>query len=743
MNACIRSWKWHILFSAGCLALALFYPSELPAREAGVSNPQPSPAVVANLAPFPGQVTVQDATGEGVLTAIFPPRTMATLVLRETCRISATGQLPPTATSSRCEEVIGPGSLGILYVVGQPEKPTFQMAVVTPQSDPSALARVLTTASSALDQQAMTQFITGGYTSLGVVWEPNLRPRKLLVPVKILVDDEEPAARRIWEARLRARIAAVNDILGRFCPIQLNVVAAETWRSNDKLASLEDGYQQFVTTVDPLPGTLAIGFASQWASQKQAATLGTCAGPFSRHILLREHGPAITETERVEMLLHELGHVFGAVHIADTDSLMRPKLENRRARDRQFLLGFDPVNTLVMNMVAGELLQRKTRWEDFSEHTRGSLLFCYRALVAAEESDETASLLIERLEQVSRQQAPLVAGVEPGQATDDTPSGDLRESSDQPPTRSPAVDLAHGAPAPEPPGETRSSIKPATPEATAGLERPTTPQEHQSGREAREKTGTASTPPTGSTDVFPPPAPPEESLAAARWVIQAVVAEWDPAAVPVSGPRPMGDAVMEMLVRKAAEVAQQIPAQSATQRSAFLRALAVLVDDSIFLREQPGLGVVWAKLETEAERQRRLARIPLPTIEGRHDWAQHFGVSAALTDLLGAGPARSLGLAKEWRDAQGDSGFSFTDLAADYAGVVFAEAVQSGRISLAELAENFTLPAYVPPLSRYPEEISFPRMIREYGGFFGERTRAIVREIEDAIGSLPAYRRSP
>jgi len=200
---------------------------------------------------------------------------------------------------------------------------------------------------------------------------------------------------------------------------------------------------------------------------------------------------------------------------------------------------------------------------------------------------------------------------------------------------------------------------------------------------------------------------------------------------------------MEILVRKGAEVAQQIPAQSATQRSAFLRVLGVLVDDSTFLREQPGLGVVWAKLETEAERQRRLARIPLPTIEGRHDWAQHFGVSAALTDVLGAGPARSLGLAKEWRDAQGDSGFSFTDLAADYAGVVFAEAVQSGRISLAELAKNFTLPAYVPPLSRYPEEISFPRMIREYGGFFGERTRAIVREIEDAIGSLPAYRRSP
>ena len=748
MSSRIRSWKWSILLSAGCLAGAILVSSKVFARESGVPASKLTPAVVANLAPFPVHVMVQASAGDTVLKATFPPRAMATLMLGETCRMSVELEhLAASRPSPQLEKAITPGSLAILHVEGQPGKPTLQMTVVTSHSDPSDLGRVVNMASSQIDQERVTPPISGGYTSLGVIWEPEVRPRRLRVPVKILVDDEEPAAPRIWEARLRARIAAVNDILGRFCPIQLEVVAAETWRSDNKLASLEDGYQQFVTTVNPLPGALAIGFASQWTDRKLPATLGTCAGPFSCHILLREHGPAITETERVEMLLHELGHVFGAVHIADSDSLMRPRLENRRARDRQFLLGFDPVNTLVMNLVAGELLQKKTRWEDFSESSRRSLLFCYRALVAAQESDETATLLIERLEQVSRQSAPVVASAAPTQAAEDAPSGDLQQSAGQPPLKSPAKDLAQAAPSRQPPEEMEPSTRAAPGDATVRSAEQATPKGPEMGGETmaggRETSGTAPTSPKSPARLVPPPIPADDSLAAARWVIQAVVAEWDPAAVQVSGPRPMGDAVMERLVRKTAEVAQRIPGQGAAQRSAFLRALGVLVDDSTFLREQPGLGAVWAKLETEAERQHRLARIPLPTIEGRHDWAQHFGVSAALTDLLGAGPARSLGLAKEWRDAQGDSGFSFTDLAADYAGVAFAEGVQSGRISLAELAQNFILQAYVPPLSRYAEGIPFPRMIREYGGFFGERTRAIVQEIEEAIHSLPAYNITP
>ena len=49
-----------------------------------------------------------------------------------------------------------------------------------------------------------------------------------------------------------------------------------------------------------------------------------------------------------------------------------------------------------------------------------------------------------------------------------------------------------------------------------------------------------------------------------------------------------------------------------------------------------------------------------------------FAISAALTAHSGAERAKQVGVAKEFLDALGSSGFSFADLAADYAGIASA-----------------------------------------------------------------------
>ena len=55
-------------------------------------------------------------------------------------------------------------------------------------------------------------------------------------------------------------------------------------------------------------------------------------------------------------------------------------------------------------------------------------------------------------------------------------------------------------------------------------------------------------------------------------------------------------------------------------------------------------------------------------MRGRHDLAQHVGVSAALTALSGPRAAEAAGLLKELLDSgEGGSVFSFADLAADLA----------------------------------------------------------------------------
>ena len=57
----------------------------------------------------------------------------------------------------------------------------------------------------------------------------------------------------------------------------------------------------------------------------------------------------------MEILVHELGHYLGASHTADIDSVMRPQFGDRRSHSTSFRIGFDPLNTLAMNLFSDEL----------------------------------------------------------------------------------------------------------------------------------------------------------------------------------------------------------------------------------------------------------------------------------------------------------------------------------------------------------------------------------------------------
>ena len=46
---------------------------------------------------------------------------------------------------------------------------------------------------------------------------------------------------------------------------------------------------------------------------------------------------------------------FGAVHSPEPTSVMRPILADRKALAKRFLIVFDPVNALAMNVVAEEI----------------------------------------------------------------------------------------------------------------------------------------------------------------------------------------------------------------------------------------------------------------------------------------------------------------------------------------------------------------------------------------------------
>ncbi|GAG97243.1 unnamed protein product, partial [marine sediment metagenome] len=66
--------------------------------------------------------------------------------------------------------------------------------------------------------------------------KPSKRTTSLcVIPVKILVDDDEPATRRVWEQRLRQRLDEASDVFEHYCRTRFKVVATGTWDSDDSI----------------------------------------------------------------------------------------------------------------------------------------------------------------------------------------------------------------------------------------------------------------------------------------------------------------------------------------------------------------------------------------------------------------------------------------------------------------------------------------------------------------------------
>ncbi len=218
------------------------------------------------------------------------------------------------------------------------------------------------------------------------------------IPVKILVDDDQVMHRHLWEPMLRKRVAAASAILHRHAMVKLEVVAVDTWQTDNSEQNFNKTLSDFERQVDPFPGELAIGFSSQYELVRGRVHMGGTHGPLQPHILLREWSQHATESEKLELLLHELGHYLGAAHSPEPDSVMRPVLSDRKSRRTDFSVRYDPVNTLLMSMVGEELRRRRvSRFAEVSPATRARLQEVYEVLGVAQPSDPAARVLTGQL----------------------------------------------------------------------------------------------------------------------------------------------------------------------------------------------------------------------------------------------------------------------------------------------------------------------------------------------------------
>lgn len=246
-----------------------------------------------------------------------------------------------------------------------------------------------------------------------------------------------------------------------------------------------------------------------------------------------------------------------------------------------------------------------------------------------------------------------------------------------------------------------------------------------------------------------PEAPAEQSSLAdqARGVVAAVVraAEQNQRlperpADPKAARRLTGDELAEHYFRAAAAAARRLPREQAA--AAFLMGLGIALDRTTELRSNPLTAGLCRKVESEAERQRRLAVLGEPTLRGRYDLALHFTLSGALAAIATPALAEAAGIAKEQRDMRpGGSGFSFADLQADVAGVAFAVRLRESPELLAKLAEGFRIADYLPDHAGLREDLTEEMFTRDYGSLSDERFRAELESFRKRIRELPGHRR--
>ncbi len=233
-----------------------------------------------------------------------------------------------------------------------------------------------------------------------VSWASRISDRRptVRIPVKLCVDENEPSRRELWEPKLRKRLAAASEIFEAHCGVRFDTVEVGMWRSDDRVLDFGRSLREFETEVAPGSARLAVGFTSQYQLPKGRMNLGGTRGPLLSHILLREWSKHFSEPERLELLVHELAHFLCATHSPEQTSVMRPILGDRQANAQQFRIGFDPVNTLILNLVAEDLrASRVAEFDDLSPATRLQLRGIYKEMVLAVPNDPAADRFVQLL----------------------------------------------------------------------------------------------------------------------------------------------------------------------------------------------------------------------------------------------------------------------------------------------------------------------------------------------------------
>lgn len=147
--------------------------------------------------------------------------------------------------------------------------------------------------------------------------------------------------------------------------------------------------------------------------------------------------------------------------------------------------------------------------------------------------------------------------------------------------------------------------------------------------------------------------------------------------------------------------------------------------------------------ELLGETTQQKAKKKMILLDGREDLSKHFLVSAAIASLANPALAEVIGLEKEIYDAQGGSGFSYADLAADESGIHLARYASSSEETANRmqvyLSGGLRETDIMPSLKSLPEGIQQNQqgeLVDRSSEAYGEMKALVIQRIRN----LPVYK---
>ncbi len=146
-----------------------------------------------------------------------------------------------------------------------------------------------------------------------------------------------------------------------------------------------------------------------------------------------------------------------------------------------------------------------------------------------------------------------------------------------------------------------------------------------------------------------------------------------------------------------------------------------------------------SKQLAQAKRKRNLT----VTLNGRKDLARHFIVSSTLKLLTDNGLTEEIGEFKELLDSlKGGSGFSFNDIAADRAGIMFAQTAVSAasKLHVFMLKSRLSDTDFLPPFTLLDEGISDKDFKSRYNSTSSVTYKKLIHKIDEELNHQPLYK---